>query len=123
MQALMVLLASKFPKVRRFTAEKLYTAGVLVQARLNRGSAAEFWIIERSHVMLDILASTAWDGAALDAVTAARGRLIALLGLDPPKVKHRTSSGQPALSKAAMRGNADENASYQALVDDFARGL
>jgi hypothetical protein len=76
---------------------------------------------------LDLLLTTPWDGP-LDGARQARNALAALLGLE---VKARpAAAAQPGAGAAAaaaagvakLRVAADENASYQSLLDDAARG-
>eukprot|EP00955_Chlamydomonas_euryale_P040588 351761-Chlamydomonas_euryale.AAC.3 len=62
------------------------------------------------------LLSTCWDGSA-DEARAARDALAALLRVPAPVMK--------AVNKGAgaRQQGRDENESYAALLDDFARGL
>lgn len=121
----MVLLGSKFPRLRRHAAERLYFAGVLVQAKgesrsdsAGNGGAAKgsFWEAGTARVMCDILASAAWDAEDIEVAKGARGRLVLLLDLEPIKTK-TVRGGKGKATKF------DENASYQALVDNAARGF
>lgn len=111
----MVLLGSKFPKLRRHTAERLFFAGVAVQATTEESSC---WKAGTAKVMCDILASAAWDADDIEIAKEARGRVVHLLALEPPKTKTVRGGARKAKSNAH-----DENASYQALVDDVARGM
>lgn len=56
-----------------------------------------------------------WDGD-MDAVKEARAQLSQLLQVPIPAMKAPTAG-------AAKKVVRDENASYQALLDDFARGV
>ncbi|EFJ45543.1 hypothetical protein VOLCADRAFT_94333 [Volvox carteri f. nagariensis] len=141
LQGLMVLLCSRYPKVRRNTAEQLYlqllaldsssavsTAGAATTTTTN-GSDAESAagltaaassggppsLEQVAEAACDLLLLTSWEGD-LDAAKAARDELAALVGVTVPKMKAQAAAGRVA---AVAR---DENASYQALLDDFARG-
>ncbi|GIL68790.1 hypothetical protein Vafri_22026 [Volvox africanus] len=117
LQGLMVLLISKYPKVRRNAAEQLYlqllALGTSDPAPATLGTPLE----QVAEAACDLLLSSPWDGE-LEAAKAARDELAALVGVTVPKMK------APAAATGRMAAAAvqDENASYQALLDDFARG-
>ena len=119
MQALMVLLVSKFPKVRRFAADRMYFGALVVQAQLDKEGGHSYWRPDIIKVLLNILSSTTWDGNFPFDVKTGRAKLVELLKLEAPKTK----AGIVKRNTPSHTLNADENASYQALVDDFARGL
>ncbi|KAG2446099.1 hypothetical protein HXX76_000699 [Chlamydomonas incerta] len=126
LQGLMVLLCSRYPKVRRHAAEQLYmqllamdTASALDSAAAPATSSAATPppppLESVSDAACELLLATAWDGD-MEAAKAARDALAALVGVAVPKMK------APAASAKAAAASRDENASYQALLDDFARG-
>ncbi|KAG2492086.1 hypothetical protein HYH03_009582 [Edaphochlamys debaryana] len=132
LQGLMVLLASRFPKVRRHSAEQLYlqllalddttpTTSSTSAAPSSTPTSAPAPPLEAvAEAACDVLLGTCWDGD-LDPAKAARDQLAALVGVTVPKMKAPAGAGPggPGGAKGQVR---DENASYQALLDDFARG-
>ncbi len=121
LQGLFVLLCSRYPKVRRHAAEQLYVQLLAVEAQDGMdgdGAAGDALRLERNaEAVCDLLLVTAWDGD-LEAAKAARDEIAALVGVAVPKMK-APAAGAGGRGGAAGR---DENASYQALLDDFARG-
>lgn len=122
LQGLFVLLCSRYPKVRRHAAEQLYVQLLAVEAQDGTdgtdGADGDALRLERNaEAVCDMLLVTAWDGD-LDAAKAARDEIAALVGVAVPKMK-APAAGTGGHGGAAGR---DENASYQALLDDFARG-
>ncbi|GLC39358.1 hypothetical protein PLESTM_000887300 [Pleodorina starrii] len=144
LQGLMVLLSSRYPKVRRNAAEQLYlqllaldpssssaaAAAAAASAEPAAGAAAAVPagasaaaaagapppLETVAEAACDVLLMTSWDGD-LEAAKTARDELAALVGVSVPKMK--APAGAAGRQAAAAR---DENASYQALLDDFARG-
>ncbi|KXZ49841.1 hypothetical protein GPECTOR_19g292 [Gonium pectorale] len=126
LQGLLVLLSSRYPKVRRHSAEQLYLQLLALDTSLEppaatsttKGSAAPPPppLESVAEAACDQLLLTGWDGD-LDAAKAARDQLAGLLGVEVPRMKAPAAG---AVGKQAA--TRDENASYQALLDDFARG-
>ncbi|GLI66672.1 hypothetical protein VaNZ11_010602, partial [Volvox africanus] len=117
LQGLMVLLISKYPKVRRNAAEQLYLQLLALDTSNPAPTTSGTPLEQVAEAACDLLLSSPWDGE-LDAAKAARDELAALVGVTVPKMK------APAVATGRMVAAAvqDENASYQALLDDFARG-
>ncbi|KAK9814241.1 hypothetical protein WJX72_002759 [[Myrmecia] bisecta] len=112
LQALLTLLLNNFPKVRKYTAEQLYVRVLSLEGDPSIDDA-------QADSLLDLLTETAWDGP-LEVIRAARASLYAPLGLTQAAVPVR----QPkAIGGADVRvARADENASYQSLIDNVERG-
>ncbi len=117
---------NKYPRVRRCAAELLYTwaefippsaaapaAGGAAQAAAEAGNWAE-----RAQEALE---GGVWDGSA-DAAKAARDQLAQVMGVEVAAAK-KPPAGARLKAAAARPGARDENASYQSLIDDFARGF
>ncbi len=112
------------PQVRRHAAEQLYlqllaldtsAAGADPAAGEAAGGGEGVALEAVSDAACELLLATAWDGDA-DAAKQGRDALSVLVGVPVPKMK------APAAGAAARAAPRDENASYQALLDDFARG-
>jgi len=104
---LLVLLANKFPFVRKQTAEIVYER-LLFQEDTPQTTALSQALLE-----------AAWDGP-LEDVMRNREKLCEILKIKPPARKQKTSRKRDGMAKVLMD---DENASYKTLVDDFARGM
>ncbi|KAG7383272.1 hypothetical protein PHYPSEUDO_003895 [Phytophthora pseudosyringae] len=74
MRALVLFLGHKFPKVRKLTAEKLYTRLLLHDEIIDE---------EKYDTVVEILSDTAWDAS----VRSARNELLELLGMELPSKK------------------------------------
>eukprot|EP00698_Gefionella_okellyi_P015427 TRINITY_DN4352_c0_g1_i1.p1 TRINITY_DN4352_c0_g1~~TRINITY_DN4352_c0_g1_i1.p1 ORF type:complete len:1198 (-),score=203.98 TRINITY_DN4352_c0_g1_i1:1530-5069(-) len=98
---LSLLLAHRYPKVRKTAAEQLYLA---IDAE---GVLAE----DAVEPVMDILISTRWDGDA-NAVKGARDEFCKLVGVQPPRpvvAVPPTAGQQPSVAhKAATMGFADD---------------
>lgn len=122
-------------QVRRHSAEQLYLQLLVAEVEEegageeagadgmggDAGSEGVLRLAAEAHEQaLDLLLSTPWDGP-LEGARGARNALAALLGLE---VRSRLvgAAGGVATGVAALRVRADENASYQSLLDDAARG-
>lgn len=130
-QGLLVLLVSRYPKVRRHTAEQLYLQMLAMEPEQLPGSSAHSGTAEQGggaapaapvsaedlEQAQELLLTTCWDGD-LDAAKAARDSLAALLRVPLPAMK-AAAPGAAGAGKAVR----DENASYAALVMDFHRGF
>ena len=101
LSALLLLLSHKWPRVRRFVAEKLYLALM----------AAEDVVPEEAlDEVNDILTETLWD----DAIAVARerrNRISDLVGLPRPTVRKNAGAVKPAAKPA------DDLDSYRDLVE------
>ncbi|KAF5833817.1 hypothetical protein DUNSADRAFT_9764 [Dunaliella salina] len=115
-QGIMVLLASKFPKVRRHAAEQLYLALLALEPH-ETGGPDEGISAEAAEAAQEVLVSTAWD-EDIGVVKAARDGIAAHLQVPLPAM--RAPAGSQARSK--NDGAKDEYASYASLLTDFARG-
>ena len=123
-QGLLVLLVSRYPKVRRHTAEQLYLQMLAMEPEQLPGSSAHSGAAPAAPVSAEdleqaqeLLLTTCWDGD-LDAAKAARDSLATLLRVPLPAMKV-AAPGAAGAGKAVR----DENASYAALVMDFHRGF
>jgi hypothetical protein len=134
------LLGNRYPKVRRYTAEQLYTTLLAwdvdeeVEEEENQEDLGGSGGLDVD-AALELLSETAWDGSA-DIVRPARIELYKCLGMDPPAP---SSLGNKNLSgAAAVNGGGggevvvgahgasvreDENSSYASLIHNIERGL
>eukprot|EP00644_Phytophthora_capsici_P007644 jgi/Phyca11/555344/estExt2_Genewise1Plus.C_PHYCAscaffold_720060 len=101
LRALVLFLGHKFPKVRKLTAEKLYTRLLLHDEVIDE---------EKYDMALEILSDTAWD-ASISQVRKARNELLDLLGMELPTKK------APVLEEAKTSG--PEEASYKTLIKEM----
>lgn len=114
-------------QVRRTAAEQLYLGLLALDSDAEEAAAAASEAAEPgsstcaaadlvvvSDGVCEVLLATVWDGD-LEAAKAAREQVSLLLEVPMPKMKAPAA----AAAKAAPR---DEFNSYQALLDDFARG-
>ena len=104
---LLVLLVNRFPFVRKQTAETIYEK--LLFQEENPETAA----------LSQALLEAAWEGP-LDQVTQNRDKIAGILRIKAPTRKIRKSRKTDGRNDLSM---TDENASYKALVEDFARGI
>ncbi|ETW08601.1 hypothetical protein H310_01145 [Aphanomyces invadans] len=104
LRGICVCLGHRFPKVRKLTAEKLYTRLLLHEDVLNDNSVGQ---------VLSVLSDTVWD-AGLDVARSKRDVLVTLLNLD--KIEARDSSGA---SKPSTKGTQGDDHSYQSLVKEM----
>jgi hypothetical protein len=115
-QALMVLLVSKMPRLRSLVAEHLFlSTAILLATSTSCNDTHGTWSAGRLTTLQDILRAQCWDTGNMDEVKAARLRVISLLELPAPV------ASKVVMMKSVGPGQADE--SYQALLNDFARGL
>lgn len=116
MQALMVMLVSKMPRLRSLVAEHLYlSTAILLAAPPCCNDTHGTWPEGTLTALQDILRAQCWDADNMEVVKEARLQVISLLGLPAPVAKRAVTK------KTVGSGRADE--SYQALLNDFARGL
>lgn len=137
LQSCLALLVNKYPRVRRSAAELLFTwaecmepagagaGGPAAAGEVRRGGAAAAQGIEAgswAHRVQQALEQGVWDGS-LDVAKAARDQVAVVLGV--AVVRKEGAGGKAARSRAATKqaAGADENSSYQSLIDDFARGF
>jgi hypothetical protein len=110
---------NKYPRVRRCAAELLYTWAEFIQPPAAEAEEAEGdgWA-QRAQAALE---GAVWDGS-VDVAKAARDQVARAMGVAVAAAKKPPAG---AALRAAPRPGAgrDENASYQALLDDFARGF
>ncbi|KAF0701134.1 Aste57867_8357 [Aphanomyces stellatus] len=99
-----VCLGHRFPKVRKMTAEKLYTRLILQDDLVEESKYDE---------VLSTLSETAWDADMVHA-RLKRNQLIELLGLE--KIEKRAPTGGPM--KVAKDSSEGEN-SYKSLVKEM----
>lgn len=77
LRALVLFLGHNFPKVRKITAEKLYTRLLLQDDIIDE---------KKYEMVVEILSDTAWD-ASISCVRPAQNELLQLLGMDLPSKK------------------------------------
>lgn len=118
MQALMVLLGSKMPRVRSFAAEQLYASSLLWRTQSNSVRHEATWSQGTVAALQDILCAQCWGADNARPCLEARTQTISLLGLRAPAAKERAAKPSSAEASAA-----DEHATYQGLLNDVARGL
>ena len=68
----------------------------------------------------DVLTEVAWDGP-LEQVKAARSQLLQIFKLDASNCCNSTAAAELQQSRQVSSKRADENASYQALINDGSR--
>ncbi|KAG6592731.1 Tubulin-specific chaperone D [Phytophthora cinnamomi] len=102
LRALVLFLGHKFPKVRKLTAEKLYTRLLLHDEIVDE---------EKYDAVVEILSDTAWD-ASIFQVRSARNELLELLGMELPSKK---TSASPVETKTTT----NEGASYKTLIKEM----
>lgn len=105
---LLALLGSKYPKVRRYTAEQFYTVLLMVDAVDDL--EMEYETVEYAG---ELLSQIAWDGE-MEGVRLARKRLYSLFGLCTPIVLTTARPEDIETVTAQEQG-------YQSLVDSAAR--
>ncbi|KAF4045773.1 Tubulin folding cofactor D C terminal [Phytophthora infestans] len=103
LRALVLFLGHKFPKVRKMTAEKLYTRLLLQDEVIEE---------EKYDTVVEILSETAWDGS-ISQVLSARNELLELLGMDLPSKK------LPDLAEARAATATQEGTSYKNLIKEM----
>lgn len=79
LKALVLFLGHRFPKVRKLTAERLYTRLLVHEDVIDP---------DKYDDVVDLLSATAWDGPIGD-VRVARNEILALLEMEPPAKKQR----------------------------------
>ncbi|ETM99131.1 hypothetical protein PPTG_18987 [Phytophthora nicotianae INRA-310] len=102
LRALVLFLGHKFPKVRKLTAEKLYTRFLLHDAIIDE---------EKYDTVVEILSDTAWD-ASISQVRSARNELLELFGMELPSKK----MPDPAKSKSEP---SQDGAGYKNLIKEM----
>lgn len=102
-------------QVRRHAAEQLYLALLALEPSETGGPEGGV-DAEAAEAAQDVVLTTTWDGD-LEAAKAARDALAGHLQVKVPAMK---TMGAGAGAKKAAK---DEYASYQSLLDDFARGV
>lgn len=109
LQALLVLLVNRYPKVRKCAAEQLYVC-LLTRQQGDDEDDSEYSGTEEA---MTILSSHRWD-ADLDVVRQARYKLFAPLQLEPPETAVAALTQTKRSSSKAVE---DEHESYASLVD------
>lgn len=116
LQAVMVLLGSKVPIVRNYTAERLYVALLLLRTRAKSNPGTTPWSSATLEAVQEMLCSINWatvDG--VEGVKATRDRILGSLHVSPPVRK--------TPRKVKAEAPRDTETSYETLVNDFARGM
>ncbi|DAZ95162.1 TPA: hypothetical protein N0F65_012416 [Lagenidium giganteum] len=103
LRALIMFMGHKFPRVRKATAEKVYTRLLLHE---------EVVPDDKYDEIVAVLSETPWDVAMATARTA-RNQLLQALDMDTPEKK------QPAPSTATVDKPKTEEESYQTLVKEM----
>ena len=104
LRQVLLLLVNRYPRVRQYASDQLYLR--LLQPEL-AGAC------EDVDAAIEVLEATDWSGAAADELKAARMRMFAPLGLQPPQPAQAAGRKE----RAGAGREADENASYAALVN------
>ncbi|KAG7398260.1 hypothetical protein PHYBOEH_011433 [Phytophthora boehmeriae] len=105
LRALVLFLGHRFPKVRKLTAEKLYTRLLLHEEVVNE---------EKYDEVVEILSDTAWD-ASITQVRAARNELLELLEMEMPSKK--LSAAQEA--RAVDTTPTPEDTGYKNFIKEM----
>lgn len=130
------LLGNRYPKVRRYTAEQLYTTllawDIDETEEEKEDNDAQDGVVVDVDAAMELLSDTAWDGSA-EIVRPARIALYKCLGMEPsapssaPSLENTTTTALNGNSKGAVtNGNSvreDENANYATLIHNIERGL
>ncbi|KAF0738797.1 hypothetical protein Ae201684P_008914 [Aphanomyces euteiches] len=103
-RGLCVCLGHRFPKVRKLTAEKLYTRLILHDDLMKK---------HEMDTILSILSETAWD-ADINQARRSRDNLIDILGFE--KVEKRTSGNDKSSTSNA---SSEKSNSYKSLVREM----
>ncbi|KAF4320208.1 hypothetical protein JM18_002220 [Phytophthora kernoviae] len=106
LRALVLFLGHRFPKVRKLTAERLYTRLLLHEEVINE---------EKYDQVVEILSDTAWD-ASITQVRTARNELLELLDMELPSKK--LSTGQEARTPDTTTPT-QEDTSYKTLIKEM----
>jgi len=112
-RCLLMLLGNRFPKIRRYAAEQLYTALLIVgdaESEVQMGEE-EFMCVQ------EVLSDVAWDGGMVE-VREARSRLFGLFKIVEPVRKSVEVEGGGEVKKVGGEGE-----SYQGLIDRVARDM
>ncbi len=130
------LLGNRYPKVRRYTAEQLYTTllawdiGEIEEESIDHQVDDDGGGLINIEAALELLSETAWDGSA-DVVRPARIELYKCLGMEPPAPTSLTNRNAADTNGDCGGGGVvngslvreDENASYATLIHNLERGL
>lgn len=117
------LLGSRYPKVRRYAAEQLYTMLLAWEGPEEEGVDVDVDVAVDVDAAMELLSETAWDGAA-EVVRPARLAVCASLGVVAAAGGGGEAAGGGGAAAAAVAQAArDENASYGALISREQRGL
>lgn len=106
-QQLLVVLANRFPKVRRVASEEVYSL-LITHDECFSATVSEDFMAEA----MDVLSSTPWDGSDPEVVRSARDELFRLLAVEKPTLK-ASSAGSSASSR-----RAGDSSSYADLVKE-----
>jgi len=107
---LLILLCHRYPRVRKLTAEKIYTGLLAVDGVIPEANEDE---------VSTILTTTLWD-AELPQAREHRNRICNLVGVAVPKKKAKSAAATAAAAAAAAAARAakqDDLESYKDLVD------
>lgn len=132
--ATLSLIGNRYPKVRRYAAEQLYTS--LLSMNLDeleefegkygmnnestpKAATSPQLSSENIESAMEILMATAWDGPAA-IVRPARLQLYECLGLPPPPNSKNAAVDDLRTKNSA---SADENSSYRTLIHNLEKGL
>ncbi|KAL0043717.1 hypothetical protein WJX82_009809 [Trebouxia sp. C0006] len=109
LQSLLALMVNRYPKVRKQAAEQLYVRLMTVE---DTGLYSE----EALDQAYDVLTEIAWDGP-LESVKSAKAQLLNVFELTS------NENGESDLQRPDVSSTkrTDENASYQALINDGSR--
>jgi hypothetical protein len=115
LQALVVLLGSKMPRLRALAAEHLYICCILLQTS-PAPTRASAWGEGTIAALQEILRAQCWGSDNAKSALEARSQIIRLMGLETPNAK---LGSKPK----AERAPGEDYTTYQALLNDVARGL
>lgn len=104
---------SSLSQVRKQAAEQLYVQLMTIE---DMGLYDEDCL----EAAYDVLTEVAWDGP-VEQVKAARAQLLQIFQLDAPDCCSSTAAAELQQMRQVGSRRADENASYQALINDGSR--
>lgn len=112
----MVLLCSKLPTVRNYTAERLYVALLMLQRPVDIDPRFRRWSSATLGVVQTLLCSVNWGTVeSIDELKAVRENVMHALSIAAPAKKENRKSKQPERRR--------QETSYRTLLYDFERGM
>lgn len=112
----MVLLCSKIPTVRNYTAERLYVALLMLQRQVDSDPSFGTWSSESLNAVQILLCSVNWGSVeCIDELKIVRDNVLNALSIAAPVKKEKRKLKEPE--------SRLQETSYRSLLYDFERGL